>query len=119
AVVAKLLHLIFHELGEFMERYRIEPDFVPRLRERLVEFVQLVLLPHDIRKRRDTQNPVLHLLRLVGSRTRRASKRTRTSFLAGADAFIPQLDERRPSRLQRLEAETIAVILDEAAIVPF
>ena len=45
-------------------------------------------------------------------------ERPRPSFFARAQAAIPQIDERRESRLQRGEAEAIAVVLDDAAIEP-
>ena len=43
-------------------------------------------------------------------------ERARTSFLARAQAAIPQIDERRVARLQRGEAEAIAGVRDVAAI---
>ena len=43
-------------------------------------------------------------------------ERTRPPFLARAQAAVPEIDERRVPRLQRREAEAIAVVLDVRAI---
>ena len=47
---------------------------------------------------------------------RRLRERTGPPFLARAQAAIPEIDERRVARLQRVEAEAIAGVRDVAAV---
>ena len=49
------------------------------------------------------------------SSSRRLRERAGAAFFARAQALVPQLDERRKPRLQRLKPEPIGVVLDEPA----
>ena len=102
-----------------MERHRVFADLAAGLDERVVQLVELVHLLERILERRHASRPL--------SSADRAGRRLFRRFAAKGpearpssrprSAFVPEIDEGLIARLQRVEAEAIAVVLDVGAIV--
>ena len=103
ARVAELPDLVLHERRELVERHHVVARLAPRLHQRIVERWSLSISRIGSRERRDVEDPAVGLLlrRRRGGLRVMLRERTRPSFLARAQAAVPQIRELLVARLQR------------------